>query len=184
LIEVALEDWDYIKQCALKGKMNDPFIVTTEKELDDVLLKEMAEKWGNTRHFDTNSTLEERKVKLRSAIHGAVGSMHHEPRDKNLWKELKTPRHINNREDAFELFMLRLRMAAIGGAFMIGPMLIMVLHRSLLTSLLTASLCVVAFGLILTIYLEKPFEVLSGTAAYAAVMVVFVGTSGGPGGGS
>jgi hypothetical protein len=172
LIEVALEDWDYIKQCALKGKMNDPFIVTTEKELDYVLLKEMAEKWGNTRQFDTNSTLEERKVKLRSAIHG-------EPRDKNLWKELKTPRHIDNRKDAFELFMLRLRMAAIGGAFMVGPMLIMVLHRSLLTSLLTASLCVVAFGLILTIYLEKPFEVLSGTAAYAAVMVVFVGTSGG-----
>jgi len=70
-------------------------------------------------------------------------------------------------------------MAAIGGAFLVGPMLVMVLHRSVLTSLLTASLCVVAFGLTMAIYLEKPFEVLSGTAAYAAVLMVFVGTSGG-----
>ena len=84
LIEVALEDWGYIKQCALKGKMNDPFIVTTEKELDDVLLKEVAENWGNTRQFDRNSTLEERKAKLRAAIHEAVRSMHYKPRDKNL----------------------------------------------------------------------------------------------------
>ena len=82
-------------------------------------------------------------------------------------------------KDTFELFMLRLRMVAIGGAFMVGLMLMMVLHRSLLTSLLTASLCIVAFGLILKIYFEKPFEVLSGTVAYAAVMAVSVGTSGG-----
>jgi hypothetical protein len=68
-------------------------------------------------------------------------------------------------------------MAAIGGAFLIGPMLVMVLHKSLLTTLLT-SVCVIVFGVILAFALDDPFDVLSGTAAYAAVLVVFVGTSG------
>jgi hypothetical protein len=69
-------------------------------------------------------------------------------------------------------------MAAIGGAFLIGPMLVMVLHKSLLTTLLTSSVCVIVFGVILAFALDDPFDVLSGTAAYAAVLVVFVGTSG------
>lgn len=68
-------------------------------------------------------------------------------------------------------------MAAIGGAFLIGPMLLMVLHKSLLTMLLTTSLCVASFGGLMAFYLDEPFNVLSGTAAYAAVLVVFVGTS-------
>jgi ABC-type bacteriocin/lantibiotic exporter with double-glycine peptidase domain len=179
LTEVALEDWDYIKQTALKGIMNDPFIVTTEKELDRVLLKEMAQKWKETQQFGTNPTMKRRMAKLTAVINGAAGDQHHEPRDKDKWKMLKAPRHIGNKKETFELFMQRLLMAAIGGAFLVGPMLVMVLHRSVLTSLLTASLCVVAFGLTMAIYLEKPFEVLSGTAAYAAVLMVFVGTSGG-----
>ncbi|KUJ17406.1 uncharacterized protein LY89DRAFT_684459 [Mollisia scopiformis] len=54
----------------------------------------------------------------------------------------------------------------------------MVLHKSLLTTLLTTSICVSAFGLALALFLEDPFDVLSGTAAYAAALVVFVGTSG------
>ena len=174
-----MEDWDYIKQTALKGIMNDPFIVTTEKELDRVLLKEMAQKWEETRQLGTNPTMEQRMAKLTAVINGAAGDQRHEPRDKDKWKMLKAPRHIGNKKETFELFMQRLLMAAIGGAFLVGPMLVMVLHRSVLTSLLTASLCVVAFGLTMAIYLEKPFEVLSGTAAYAAVLMVFVGTSGG-----
>jgi hypothetical protein len=68
-------------------------------------------------------------------------------------------------------------MAAIGGAFLIGPMLLMVLHKTLLTTLLTSSICVFAFGLLMAMFLEKPFDVLSATAAYAAVLVVFIGTS-------
>ena len=54
----------------------------------------------------------------------------------------------------------------------------MVLHKSLLTSLLTSSVCVIVFDVILAFALDDPFDVLPGTAAYAAVLVVFVGTSG------
>jgi TRAP-type C4-dicarboxylate transport system permease small subunit len=54
----------------------------------------------------------------------------------------------------------------------------MVLHKSLLPTLLTSSACVILFGVILAFPLHDPFNVLSGAAAYAAVLVVFVGTSG------
>ena len=39
------------------------------------------------------------------------------------------------------------------------------------------SLRFVCFGLTLAFALDEPFNVLSGTATYAAVLVVFVGTS-------
>jgi hypothetical protein len=60
-------------------------------------------------------------------------------------------------------------------------MVIMVFNRTLLATLLTMSLSVFVFGLILSFVLENGFDVLSGTAAYAAVLVVFVGTGGGAG---
>lgn len=68
-------------------------------------------------------------------------------------------------------------MACLEEAFLIGTLLIMVLRQSFLTTLLTDSICVFAFGLLMALFLERPFDVLSGTAAYAAVLVVFVGAS-------
>ena len=56
----------------------------------------------------------------------------------------------------------------------------MVLHRSLATALFTTSVCVLAFGVLVARALEKRFDVLSATAAYAAVLVVFVGTTTAP----
>jgi hypothetical protein len=53
----------------------------------------------------------------------------------------------------------------------------MVLHQTRVTILVTTSVCALAFGLVAAYVLEKPFDVLSTTAAYAAVLVVFVGTS-------
>ena len=60
---------------------------------------------------------------------------------------------------------------------MIGPMLIMVLHKSLPTTLLTISIYVAFFGLVTATFIEDYFDVLSETAAYAALLVVFVGIS-------
>lgn len=75
-------------------------------------------------------------------------------------------------------YVKKVGMAVLGGSFLIGPMLIMVLHPGLVTSLVTTSVCVFAFGLGIARFLDKPFDVLSATAAYAAVLIVFVGTSG------
>ncbi|KIM96549.1 hypothetical protein OIDMADRAFT_148366 [Oidiodendron maius Zn] len=72
----------------------------------------------------------------------------------------------------------RFVMAIIGGLMLIIPMLIMTLVPSRLTSILTVSISVLIFSILVAIAsTAKPQEVLGATAAYAAVLVVFVGTS-------
>ncbi|CZR65048.1 uncharacterized protein PAC_14948 [Phialocephala subalpina] len=73
----------------------------------------------------------------------------------------------------------RLWMGIFGGVTLITPMLIMVLHRSLNTSLIVSSISTVLFALALALAARslRGMDVLAATAAYAAVLVVFVGTS-------
>jgi Family of unknown function (DUF6594) len=73
----------------------------------------------------------------------------------------------------------RLWMGSFGGLALIVPMLIMVLHRSLHGSLIVSSIGTVlfAFALALAARTLRGMDVLAATAAYAAVLVVFVGTS-------
>lgn len=73
----------------------------------------------------------------------------------------------------------RLTMGIAGGTAMIVPMLIMVLHKDLLTTLLVTSVSTLAFAGLLAIGGQglKGDTVLAAVAAYAAVLVVFVGAS-------
>lgn len=66
-------------------------------------------------------------------------------------------------------------MAVLGGAFLVCPMWLMVLRESLYLCLITTTVCVVLFGAVMTVMLGEPKDVFSSTAAYAAVLVVFVG---------
>jgi hypothetical protein len=77
----------------------------------------------------------------------------------------------------------RIIMAMFGGVALIGPMLIMTLHQSKNTSLITVSVATFIFALILAVGATDSTgkDVLGATAAYAAVLVVFVGTSSGGG---
>jgi hypothetical protein len=71
----------------------------------------------------------------------------------------------------------RLSMALFGGVALISPMLIMVLHPGLVVDLVTASVATVVFAFIIAVWLRDASgkDVLASTAAYAAVLVVFVG---------
>ena len=72
----------------------------------------------------------------------------------------------------------RLYMALFGGIALVGPMLIMVLYKHQLSSILTVSICVFLFGLLMALFSTgSPEMVLAAVAAYAAVLVVFIGTS-------
>ena len=71
-----------------------------------------------------------------------------------------------------------------GGVFLVGPMWLMVLQNELYTTLISTTGFVFGFGLVLS--LVPTFvdgakvgldTVMSATAAYAAVLVVFVGTT-------
>lgn len=73
--------------------------------------------------------------------------------------------------------LARLCMAYFGGLILIAPMLIMRLHPTLLTVVLTTSVFIVVVGIALAVAMTDadPKDVLGATAAYAAVLVVFVG---------
>ena len=76
-------------------------------------------------------------------------------------------------------FLSRLRMALFGGASLIAPMLIMRLHPTLLTELVTTSVFILAVGVVLAWYMKdaQKRDILAATATYAAVLVAFVGTT-------
>lgn len=101
-------------------------------------------------------------------------------KDPNLrlnFRELnKDIREAKMRKQAFSE---RIWMGALGGVAVIGPMLLMSLHRTLITSLVTSSVATVLFTLVLALGARnlKGQEVLGAVAAYAAVLVVFIGTS-------
>lgn len=72
-------------------------------------------------------------------------------------------------------FKDRVLLAAVGGAFLVGPMWLMVLQSGLYTTLITTTVSVAGFGVLMAYFLEEGKDVLGSTAAYAAVLVVFVG---------
>ena len=76
-------------------------------------------------------------------------------------------------------FTGRVAMALFGGVSLIVPMLVMTLHPSRNTSLITTSVATFVFAIALAIGATDTAgkDVLAATAAYAAVLVVFVGTS-------
>jgi hypothetical protein len=86
----------------------------------------------------------------------------------------------NNRRETFlrkwkQGFYQRLSVAAAAAVFLITPMWLMVLENSPYTALGSTTAFVVVFGLGSAVFLESLIEVMSSTAAYAAVLVVFVG---------
>jgi VIT1/CCC1 family predicted Fe2+/Mn2+ transporter len=96
----------------------------------------------------------------------------------NIWLDADRLRDQIATSQKNRKFFSRLAMALFGGAALIAPMLIMTLHQTKLTSLLTTSLFVVAVAVTLAWWMEdaKNQDVIAATAAYAAVLVVFVGT--------
>jgi hypothetical protein len=82
-------------------------------------------------------------------------------------------------------FILNTYFAVFGGLILIAPMLIMRLYPKLLTTLFTTSLFVFAIAATLAGVMNtaEPKDIVGATAAYASVLVVFIGTGGGISGG-
>ena len=86
----------------------------------------------------------------------------------------RTPVHVSEAVDRIAQFLL----ALIDGASLIVPMLIMSIHSLNKKSLITVSVATFVFSFVLSMALKlQNNDVLAATAAYAAVLVVFVGTS-------
>lgn len=152
-----MKDYGYIAQCSKQRR--DYFLATGERDVDrfitDCIIRQTV---GDPE----NLTLQENRDSII------------EP--SQPWDE---GRPIGDTRDktSFHDLMDRLFMGAVGAFMLLGPMWIMVLVKKPFTSLITTTVCVGAFGLVAVFRLERPIDVLSVTAAYAAVLVVFVGLS-------
>ncbi|KAH8634272.1 hypothetical protein IG631_09672 [Alternaria alternata] len=90
----------------------------------------------------------------------------------------KPPKEVSDFVDRLCRFII----AAVGGLFLVGPMLIMAIRPSTTKSLITVSASVFLFAIVLTFGVRVTnIEGLVSTATYAAVLVVFVGSSTGGG---
>jgi hypothetical protein len=90
------------------------------------------------------------------------------------------PKETSPFVDDFVFFVLRFLITVITGASLIVPMVIMTLDKSQTKSLITTSVAVVLVAGLLAYLKAKNFDIITiitSTAAYAAVLVVFVGLS-------
>lgn len=93
---------------------------------------------------------------------------------KREYSQGETPKQVSATVDR----TVRFAMAFTGGAFLVVPMIVMTLRQSQTKSLVTVSVAVTLFALILSFVVRvSNVETLVSTATYAAVLVVFVGTS-------
>lgn len=76
-------------------------------------------------------------------------------------------------------FQERLFMAVFGGLALVGPVVIMSLWGTKTVCLATTAGCVTVVAVILARFMTEaqPKDVIAATAAYAAVLVVFVGAT-------
>lgn len=158
-----MRDYDYIKTC-VDRRHRDPFVLSSSRKLEAQFLK---------------LELEHVPVDCR--------------RSKGEWSRVNFCEpiysdHITrgslSKEEKFQQTLQRLGMAIVGGAFLIGPMWLMVLRNELYTTLITTTAFVFGFALVISIvptFVDGATlgmeAVMSVTAAYAAVLVVFVGTT-------
>ncbi|KAK4113982.1 hypothetical protein N656DRAFT_836261 [Canariomyces notabilis] len=152
-----LKEYDYMVQRARESR--DPFFATGEYLIDNLVLKRcLPPELLSQPLRKVNSVWEwETEGAKQLTIVGTRGA--------NLSKTW-----VFN-------FRRRAVIAAVGGMFLVGPMWLMVLRSELITQLVATTVFVTGFGLLMAAFLDKDEAVLASTAAYAAVLVVFVGTS-------
>lgn len=148
----AVQDYDYMDNYSQLPR--DPFLVSGERQVDSYVIHSIVSGL-HSRNFED-------PIKVNDPWEDGP-----QPIVDRKYREPPKP--------WLEGFQGRITIAAVAGLFLIGPMWLMVLHNELYTTLSVTTVFVAAFGLVMAWFLEKPKEVMSGTAAYAAVLVVFVG---------
>ena len=155
----ALRDWETMVAYRSDDTSIDPFILTSKKPLDQKLMFEVG-------LLDVSTEAEKR---IRSAI---------DKRRVVLPPVPSLTRKYHNRDRSLRAVWHRFYMAIFGGVALVGPMLLMVLYKHRYTPLVTVSVSVFIFAVaVATFSTEKPETGLAAVAAYAAVLVVFLGTS-------
>jgi hypothetical protein len=147
-----VKDYEYMLECSKLPR--DYFYATGERAVDRYVIRRLA---GDLRSLaQTNKTF---PVELWEDENTTIGGT----------------RNITVQKTRMKAFRDRLFIATIGGALLVGPMWLMMLRGDLYTRLITTTVCVAFLAMLVSWRLEKSDQVLQVTAAYAAVLVVFVG---------
>lgn len=156
----ALRNLEYMQECAARypeDDERDPFYLKSTK----VLQRQAMEDAGLIpNHMQPKGRLPGTLDRARSAeLPGMARSMANE--------KARTDR-----------LMVRFLMAMTGGLALLIPMLVMTYFPGKNVSVVTTSVAMLIFAAAITLGTQlAPDQVLGATAAYAAVLVVFVGTS-------
>jgi len=159
-----LRDWDYMSEKHNAEIEKDPFKLVSSQTRDACIMEDAdlfskaASLWG-TEYDPLRKQRVPDDYEAPALVGGSRGS-------------------TKERREA-ELFALRLWFSLLGGLALIAPMLFMVLykggeHVSLITTSVSTILFAVAMAKFST---QPPWNLVATTAAYAAVLVVFVGSS-------
>ncbi|KAH8800459.1 hypothetical protein F5884DRAFT_686198 [Xylogone sp. PMI_703] len=152
----ALQDHDYMEKRSKSAR--DPFLATGEYNIDNYVL---------------NCNIDDELVQMIETQQWSLKRWE----EKNEKAEPICGTRGSNVSKMWQLgFRRRVAVAAMGGAFLLGPMWLMVLKKGLYISLISTTAFVTGFGLIMAYFLDQEKDVLASTAAYAAVLVVFIGT--------
>jgi hypothetical protein len=171
LIATAIRDYDYVKK---KSRCN------SEKEKrhwnafngffpgikhDDIVY----------RSFEDDTNTDVLRDGLRRRLHRALSYSKQERLEQV--EEYYIHKSAPDRISILVHGLARFIIAFISGASLIVPMVVMSLHKSLTKSLITTSIAVLLFAAFASLIQAQNSEIITATAAYAAVLVVFVGVS-------
>ncbi|KAF2111549.1 hypothetical protein BDV96DRAFT_582376 [Lophiotrema nucula] len=174
----ALKDYEYMST-AISAQSQDPFIASSEDSVVKWILQRILYKKEESWPADDVAIVPKSvwkdicfepsgpSVPGRSMPSVSFGVMHAPP--------IGGTRRSNARKSKLRSLRGRLATAALAAVFLVVPMWLMVLKHTKWTALISSTVFVLVFGWLMAVSLEKPMEVLSATAAYAAVLVVFVG---------
>jgi hypothetical protein len=154
-----MQNYDYMSTVC-KEQTRDPFLATGERWVDSIVLEAIMGRY--------DEKYSQKKFRNHVAFIGPLEPI-------NDPTPITGTRHVANARSQSRSLHGRFGMAAVGGAFLIAPMWLMVLHRTLYTALVSTTVFVIFFGIMMVFFLEKGLDVMTTTAAYAAVLVVFVG---------
>ncbi|KAI7345299.1 hypothetical protein KC354_g14811 [Hortaea werneckii] len=154
----AVRTFDFMREKAKLGYDRDPFLMKSSRALERGILESSG---LIPHHVLPKGTLPLPEDHQHPLLSSESGGRHH-------------ANEMTLRQQRLERFA----MASFGGLLIIVPMLIMANVPGKVASLVTSCVAIAIFAALVTLGTKLgPHEVLASVAAYAAVLVVFVGLS-------
>ncbi|KAF4781124.1 hypothetical protein HER10_EVM0007567 [Colletotrichum scovillei] len=163
----AVQDYEYMTK--VSQQPFDFFIASSERYHDNYVLDQVMRKHGvGGRQFADPPRMTYESMKLHALPTGPWGN-------ESFPEPLGGTRNASAKAVLRRNFWFKIMGALVGGAFLVGPMWLLVLKRELYLNLGVATGFVFAFGFSMVGCVDRLDQVFASTLAYSAVLMVFVG---------